>query len=82
MNMVFIITSVVMLVILGIATLVITHRVAGPLYRVKKHLLDVAEGKTTVDIKFRDKDYFQDLVVSINLVIERIRTLEKKAGKK
>lgn len=46
--------------------LVISHRVAGPLYRMKMHLLEAAGGRAPRLLKFRDRDYFQELADAYN----------------
>ena len=43
-----------------------SHRIAGPLYRLNRHMLDSSEGKTTEPLHFRTKDEFQDLADSFN----------------
>jgi methyl-accepting chemotaxis protein len=53
--------------------LILSHRVAGPLYRLNRHMLDVAEGKTTNNVKFRTKDHFQEIAHAYNLQMERYR---------
>jgi nitrogen fixation/metabolism regulation signal transduction histidine kinase len=59
--------------------LMLSHRVAGPLYRLQKHILDVAEGRTDDNVKFRQKDYFQEVASAYNLQMERHRKVAKKA---
>lgn len=46
--------------------LILSHRVAGPLYRLKTHISQINAGITTGDVKFRKKDYFQDLAEVYN----------------
>jgi hypothetical protein len=63
-----------MVVALGIAltttavfTLLLTHRMAGPLMRLKGFFGEVAKSSEFPDsLKFRDGDYFQDLPPAIN----------------
>ena len=38
--------------------LLLSHRVAGPLYRLSKHLNSVAHGETFSDVRFRKGDFF------------------------
>jgi len=48
------------------AGLLMSHRVAGPLYRMQEHLNSVAEGKVDRPLKFRQKDYFQEIAEAYN----------------
>ncbi len=58
---------------LNVLGLVISHRIAGPLHRLRRHLEDAAEGKTTADVRFRDDDYFPELANACNRLMARIR---------
>jgi len=46
--------------------LVLSHRVAGPIYRLRKHLLEAAAGRAPSQVRFRDEDYFQELADAYN----------------
>lgn len=61
MNWIYVTTSVAVLGLMAVCGLLFSHKVAGPLYRMRKHMTDVAEGKTTADLTFRKGDYFQEL---------------------
>ncbi len=50
-----------------------THKIAGPIYKMKKHLKMIREGHTTDDLYFRNGDHFQDLAEEFNLTINKIR---------
>ncbi len=43
-----------------------SHRIAGPLYRLKMAMLKTATGKKIKKLAFREKDYFQELADSFN----------------
>ena len=73
MDLVFLVTGIVCFLILIIAGLYISHRVAGPLYRLHKHMNDVADGKTTNEVKFRNKDYFPELAEAYNKQLKRLK---------
>jgi len=55
------------------AGLILSHRIAGPLYRLKKHMDAVSTGSITNDVKFRKKDYFPEVADGFNGVMKRIR---------
>ena len=50
---------------------VISHRIAGPLYRFNNHLNKIAETGEFGPIKFRDGDFFIELTESFNKAIKR-----------
>lgn len=62
------ITSMTLLPTIG---LIITHRAAGPLYRLCQHLNALADGKNVGPLKFRKDDFFQEVVEPFNRMLER-----------
>ena len=58
----------------GALSIFISHKVAGPLYRLKKSLLQVAQGDLNVVIKLRKRDDLKDLAEHVNMLIEELRT--------
>jgi len=73
MTVIFALTVVIVFCALALGGMVISHRVAGPLYRLRQHLLAVARGETTNDVKFRDGDFFLDLQAACNQVMGKLR---------
>ncbi len=69
---------------LGFTTLVFiigiffTHKIAGPIFKMKKHLRMIREGQVTEDLHFRKGDHFQDLAVEFNKTMHKIRDEYKK----
>ena len=61
---------------IGILSLIYSHRIAGPLYRLKKEIEMLQEGKETGCIKVRAADEFQDLANSL----EKLRVILKNQG--
>jgi hypothetical protein len=56
-------------------TLVITHRISGPMVRMKNYFRTLGEGNQPVKpLEFRDGDYFRDLPPLINDAIDRLET--------
>jgi sensor histidine kinase YesM len=53
-------------VILGI---LFSHRVAGPLYRMNRHMQEVASGSEKLTFQVRDGDYFSELADNFNTMI-------------
>lgn len=73
-------TSQLLLIPLGVLTAVfavagvlLSHKVAGPLYRVEKVSEELAKGNFDVQVKFRKGDDLQDLAVKLNEMIAGMR---------
>ena len=50
-----------------------THRLAGPIYRFKETLKKIRSGNLSMNIQLRDQDYFQDLCVEVNAMLDGLR---------
>ena len=57
----------------GLATFIIcilfTHKIAGPMYKLKKYLGQIRNGTANEDLYFRNGDYFKDIADDINLTV-------------
>jgi methyl-accepting chemotaxis protein len=51
----------------------LSHRIAGPLYRLQRHLEEIAAGKAPTDVKFRKGDFYQQLAEACNKLMARLR---------
>jgi methyl-accepting chemotaxis protein len=58
----------------GVISIFISHKVAGPLFRIKKALSQVTNGDLSVVIKLRKWDDLKDLADHVNKLIEELRT--------
>ena len=65
MDNVFIVSSIVALIVILVGGLVLSHKVAGPLYRLTKHLQGHNRGNIT-PVKFRKGDYFPEIEEAFN----------------
>jgi signal transduction histidine kinase len=54
-----------------------SHKVAGPLYKLKKFLIQVKEGQNISRLSFRKGDYFQDIADEFNSAIEKLQNEHK-----
>ena len=66
------------LTLTSILTLWLSHRIAGPLVRLRDHLKSTAEKGVYQTLEFREKDYFQDLPGYLNSAIESIKKHDSK----
>lgn len=62
------------IIFFGAVSIFISHKVAGPLFRLKRSLDLVTHGDLSVVIKLRKWDDLKDLAEHINLLIEELRT--------
>jgi len=56
-----------------ILALFFSHKIAGPLYRLKKELEAIGKGILVEDFHFRKKDQLQDLALSLSSMVKRLR---------
>lgn len=66
MNQLMVGVSAFIFGIIMLMGMILSHRVAGPLYRLNKHMCDVANGKVSEPVAFRKSDFFQELATSYN----------------
>lgn len=66
----------ILFVVFGIVT-VLTHRIAGPLHRIKTALDDLIQGKDVTPITLRKNDELKDLSKQINRLIPMINESRK-----
>lgn len=62
-----------MILLISLGTIFMTHRIAGPVYRIKKTLSEVAAGNLSTSIQLREKDDLKELSVNINDLIGDLR---------
>jgi len=62
-----------MIVLMSLGTIFMTHRVAGPVFRLKKTLAAVSAGRLDVDLTLREKDDLKELAQHVNVLIDDLR---------
>ena len=70
MDNVFILTSLLAMFLILIGGLIISHKVAGPLYRLTNHLKK-HNRNNIVPVKFRKGDYFPEIEEAFNQFLEK-----------
>jgi len=68
-NLILLISGPIVMFIIWLVALELSHRIAGPLYRMEKDLDERLAGLTKGPIKLRPKDEFKILVEKINKLI-------------
>ena len=76
MRWIFALASGVTVINLAFWGLYLSHRVAGPIFRLRKHMADMADGRTDKEVGFRSRDFFPELADSFNQFVKSFR--EKK----
>ena len=70
-------TVLAVMVILGLATIIVTllfsHKIAGPLYRFKKAVEGVKLGDLSGNFRLRNYDQLKDLSDEVNAMIDSVR---------
>jgi hypothetical protein len=60
-NTLFIITSFILVILLTFCGIFISHKIVGPIERLKSYMKEKVENNDINDLVFRDDDFFQDL---------------------
>ena len=78
LNSVFLLTAAGVSILIVVLGLIISHRIAGPIYRMQSHLDDLARTGEVKELNFREKDYFPEMADSINRVMRRFSAPKSK----
>jgi hypothetical protein len=65
--------QVVILMLVFVSFIFITHKIAGPLYKLKEHLYNIREGGAIKSLAFRKGDYFTDVADEVTLFLDYIK---------
>jgi hypothetical protein len=80
-NKVFWWTLAMTFLLLPVGGIFLSHRVAGPLHRLREHMKGLAQGKSFKPVSFRKKDYFQELVKPYNDIVSQLESKKNKQEK-
>lgn len=72
MNIIFIFSASLTLVLVLIGGLIISHKAAGPIYRLLLELKGMKESKSLNKISFRSGDYLKEVEVNFNEVVDTL----------
>ncbi|MBU1147404.1 MAG: methyl-accepting chemotaxis protein [Candidatus Omnitrophica bacterium] len=71
--------GVIVIALVSWRVMVLSHRLAGPIYRLEKDLQDIAKGNFSMRINFRKKDELKSIAEGINKILDEMeKRLEKK----
>lgn len=78
-------SSIIVLILVGIATIIITlltsHKIAGALFAIEKHVDEVAKGDLTAEFRLRAGDQIRPLAVGLNVMVAQLRAGVKEIKK-
>ena len=74
MNIIFIISSLITLTFLLISGILISHRIAGPMFRFTRHLTELSGHGNFSKVNFRKGDYFCEVADAFNKVVDQQNT--------
>ncbi len=69
----FVIAAIVSGVATVLFTLIVSHRIAGPAYRIKKTLSSLGSGDFSSVCRVRQKDSLQDVAAALNIMMAEVR---------
>lgn len=76
----FLLVMFFMLPVFIVDTIKLSHRFAGPIYRLRNVIRSMADGEPYKPVSFREKDFWQGLADDFNQMIERISGKERAAN--
>jgi len=76
-NMVLILRLIFITPLVILIGLVLSNRIAGPIYRIKRYLKKVSLGKYGKRLELRKKDELHDLAEEINVLVSNLDSEEK-----
>ena len=71
------VSSIVFMIIVSIWGIILSHRVAGPLHKLKMSIDNIKNGETDTRVFFRKNDHFQDLAASFNDMMDELTKNKK-----
>lgn len=57
----------------SVVVVLMTHRIAGPMYRFEKYINEIGSGRFCSDLKIRKKDQFQNVAGSLNKMTQDLK---------
>ena len=65
--------GLILVFILAVLSVFLTHRIAGPIYKIKKTIRLIYDGRSSERVVLRDHDEFQDLAEEVNHLIDHFQ---------
>jgi hypothetical protein len=74
------ITVLLSIITIYVGGLRLSHRIAGPIYVLNRHIERICRGETSEDLKFRKDDFMLDVKDNFNKLMKKYRELLAKSG--
>lgn len=71
----FLLVVLFLLPVYVVDTIKLSHRFAGPIFRLRRAVREIAAGQPPQRVKFRSNDFWQDLAGDFNAMLERLNAL-------
>ncbi len=68
-----IISQIGAVIVIFVISIFVSHRIAGPIYKMRKFFSDLAKGDFSQSLHFRKTDYFQNLAQDYNSMVSGLR---------
>ena len=65
-------SSIIFLIIIGLFGIVLSHRIAGPMYKFRKTFKEIKEGNTNLRIHLRPNDSFKEVASEFNTMMDSL----------
>jgi len=75
----FLLVMIFLLPVFVLDSIRISHRFAGPIYRLRQTIRSLAQGKSPQRLKFRDFDFWHGLAEDFNQMVDRLSNHETAA---
>lgn len=75
-NLLFFVTALIAMLLIYYFGLILSHRIAGPLFKINQSIDEMIKTKKKTKITLRQNDYFQDHAVKINELLEEINEIK------
>jgi hypothetical protein len=73
----FLLVLVFLLPVFVVDTIKVSHRFAGPIFALRRAIRDIVQGKPPRKLKFRKRDFWQDLADDYNAMLLRLQLLDE-----
>ncbi len=66
------VVQVIITTLVFIVFIFLTHKIAGPMFKLKNHLASIREGNPITPLTFRNGDYFADVAEEVSLFLDTV----------
>lgn len=76
----FLVVMVFLLPVFVLDTIKLSHRFAGPIYRLRQVILEISQGNPPPRLKFRDFDFWKGLADDFNRMVDQLTTRDSQTA--